>query len=190
MKEEQVLKVFKKTKALLKGHFKLSSGLHSERYLQCALVLQYPQYAGQLCRELAARFKKARVSAVVAPALGGVLVSYEAARALGCRSLFTERQNGEMVLRRGFSLRKSDRVLVVEDVITTGGSTKEVIEVVKGYGARLIGVGAIIDRSCENIDFGARFEALAKVNVKTFQADECPLCKAGVPVVKPGSRRS
>ena len=154
MKKEEILNLFEKTNALLKGHFKLSSGLHSERYLQCALVLQYPKYAKYLCCELAKKFKKEKPSAVIAPAIGGVLVSYEIAKAFGCRSLFTEREDGLMTLRRGFDIRESERVLIVEDVITTGGSTKEVIEVVKQRGGKVIGVGAIIDRSGDMIDFG------------------------------------
>ena len=190
MKPDEVLEIFKKTNALLKGHFKLSSGLHSEQYLQCALVLQHPEYAGQLCGELAKKFIKEKPTVVVAPALGGVFVSYEVARALGCRSLFTEREDGRMTLRRGFTISPSDKALVVEDVVTTGGSTKEVIEVVRQNGAQLVGVGAIVDRSSEKIDFGAKFESLLKIKVETFKPEDCPLCAKGIPVVKPGSRKT
>ncbi len=189
MQEKQILAIFNKTNALLKGHFRLSSGLHSERYLQCALVLQHPEYAARLCKELAKKFIREKPSVVVAPAMGGIIVSYEAARALGCRSVFTERDGGEMTLRRGFDIKKSDRALVVEDVITTGGSTKEVIDVVKQKGAKLIGVGAIVDRSSGGVDFGVRFEGLVKLTIETFKESACPLCKNGIPVVKPGSRR-
>lgn len=184
-----VLEIFEKTNAFLKGHFKLSSGLHSEGYLQCALVLQYPKYAKVLCKSLANRFMKQRPTVVVAPAIGGILVSYEVATALGCRSLFTERENGVMTFRRGFSLKKTDRVLVVEDVITTGGSTKEVIDAVRQKGAKVIGVGSLIDRSCNVMDFGVEFKSLLKLDVKTFKLEECPLCKKGIPVIKPGSRK-
>ena len=190
MKDKAILNLFEKTNALLKGHFKLSSGLHSEKYLQCALVLQYPKYSKYLCLELAKKFKKEKPSAVIAPAIGGVLVSYEVANALGCRSLFTERENGAMTLRRGFDIKKSERILVVEDVITTGGSTKEVIDVVKQRGGDVIGVGAIIDRSFARIDFGVRFKCLIKLSVKTFEPANCPLCKKNIPISKPGSRRS
>jgi orotate phosphoribosyltransferase len=190
MTEKQVLEIFKKTNAFLKGHFRLSSGLHSEGYLQCALVLQYPEYAKTLCAELAKKFRDTRPTAVIAPAIGGILVSYEVARALGCRSVFTERENDIMILRRGFSLEKSDRVLVVEDVVTTGGSTKEVIEVVKKNGAEAIGVGAIVDRSGGEINFGLEFNSLIKLKIMAFKPEECPLCKEGIPVVKPGSKRS
>jgi len=190
MTDKDVLEIFNKTNALLKGHFKLSSGLHSEQYLQCALVLQYPQYAQKLCAELAKKFISEKPTAIVAPALGGVLVSYEVARAIGCRSLFTERDDGKMALRRGFQLDGSDRVIVVEDVITTGGSTKEVMDVVKEKGARVIGVGSIIDRSSAAIDFGVPCASLLKIEVKTYKPEECPLCKAGAPVVKPGSKKA
>ncbi|MCX5715989.1 MAG: orotate phosphoribosyltransferase [Candidatus Omnitrophica bacterium] len=194
MSDKDVLKIFNDTNALLTGHFKLSSGLHSEKYLQCALVLQYPEHAKKLCAALAQKFSavggKEKPTAVVAPALGGVIVSYEVANALGCRSLFTEREEGKMVLRRGFMLSAADRVVVVEDVVTTGGSTKEVIEAVRQYGAKIVGVGAIINRSSEPPEFNVNFEYLLKVDVKTFQPQGCPLCKNGVPLVKPGSRKA
>jgi len=184
-----VLEIFEKTNAFLKGHFKLSSGLHSEGYLQCALVLQYPEYTKALCAELAKRFKAEKPTVVVAPAIGGILVSYEVANTLGCRSVFTERENDAMIFRRGFDIDASDRVLVVEDVVTTGGSTKEVIEAVRQNGAKVIGVGSIIDRSCNVIDFGVEFKSLLKLDAKTYKPEECPLCKEGIPVIKPGSRR-
>jgi orotate phosphoribosyltransferase len=189
MTEQQVLKIFNKTNAFLKGHFKLSSGLHSEGYLQCALVLQHPRYAKALCTELAKKFKKAKPTVVVAPAIGGIIVSYEVASALGCRSLFTEREDNVMVFRRGFDLDTDDRVLVVEDVITTGGSTKEVIEAVRQKGAKVIGVGSIIDRSGRTASFDVEFSSLLKLDVKTYTAEDCPLCKKGLPIIKPGSRR-
>jgi orotate phosphoribosyltransferase len=190
MSDRQILQIFKKTNAFLKGHFKLSSGLHSEGYLQCALVLQYPEYAKALCAELAKKFAAGKPTVIAAPAIGGILVSYEVAGALGCRSVFTERENDAMTLRRGFALSKPDRVLVVEDVVTTGGSTKEVIGVIRQSGAALLGVGAIVDRSCGDMDFGVEFRSLIKLDIKTFEPDKCPLCHKGVPVVKPGSRRA
>jgi orotate phosphoribosyltransferase len=190
VKEKRVLDVFQKTNALLKGHFKLSSGLHSEGYLQCALVLQHPEYAKQLCQELAGRFKTKRPTVVVAPAIGGIVVSYEVAKSLGCRSVFAERENGLMTLRRGFVLEKLDRALVVEDVVTTGGSTREVIDVVRRCGAKVIGVGSIVDRSCEKMDFGVKFSSLIKLDIMTFNPGDCPLCKKEIPIVKPGSKRA
>ncbi|MFH1854146.1 MAG: orotate phosphoribosyltransferase [Candidatus Omnitrophota bacterium] len=188
MNKEEVLGIFEEKKALLKGHFKLSSGFHSGAYLQCALVLQYPEYAERLSRQLAGCFKDDNPTCVVAPALGGVIVSYETARALGVRSLFTERKDGKMLLRRGFGIKKQDRVLVVEDVITTGLSTKEVIEVVQSTGATIIGVGSIIDRSGKKIDFGVKSSSLVKIDLPVFPPEQCPLCKQGVVLTKPGSR--
>lgn len=189
MTEKEVLNLFEKHGALLNGHFKLSSGLHSEKYLQCALVLQYPEVAEKLSKGLAKKFSSQNIDVVIGPALGGVTLAYEVARALGVRGLFTERQGGKMALRRGFSISGGEKVLVVEDVVTTGGSTKEVIELVKSFGAKIVGVGSIIDRSAKEIDFEAPFIALAKVGVETFQESECPLCRKNIPITKPGSRR-
>jgi len=189
MTEQEVLGIFDKYNALLKGHFKLSSGLHSEKYLQCALVLQYPDIAEKLSEELAGRFSQEKIDVVIGPALGGVTLAYEVARACGCRGIFAEREEGALKLRRGFSIEKGESVLVVEDVVTTGGSTKEVIELVKKCGGIVVGVGSVIDRSDKRVDFGAHFEALAKVKVETFNEKECPLCKKGIAVAKPGSRR-
>ena len=189
MSEKEVLGLFEKTGALLKGHFKLSSGLHSEKYLQCALILQYPDMAERLSKAIADNFSTQKIDVVIGPALGGVTLAYEVARAIGSRGLFTERQDTKMVLRRGFSISKGEKVLVVEDVVTTGGSTKEVIDLVKSFGADVVGVGSIIDRSSLKIDFGAPFKPLAKVNVETFEEAKCPFCKKQVPITKPGSRR-
>ena len=188
MTEKDVSKIFDKYNALLTGHFKLSSGLHSEKYLQCALVLQYPEAAEALAKELAEKFAEEKIKVVIGPALGGITIAYEIARVLGVRGLFAERQDGKMVLRRGFSIKPGERALVVEDVITTGGSTKEVVEVVKNAGGIVIGVGCIIDRSVSPIDFGARFESLAKIKIETFKEGDCPLCRQNIPVTKPGSR--
>lgn len=188
MSQEEILNLFEKYGALLTGHFKLSSGLHSPKYLQCALVLQYPDIAAKLAGEIAAKFKGTKIDLVVGPALGGVTLAYEVARALGARGLFTERQDGKMCLRRGFSVVKGEKALVVEDVVTTGGSTKEVIDVIESLGARVVGVASVIDRSDGKADFKVRFEPLAKVNVETFEEKACPLCKSGAPITKPGSR--
>ena len=189
MNDKEVLDVFKKTDAFLKGHFKLSSGLHSSQYLQCALLLQHPEYAEKLCKALSEKFRNKKPNIVIAPALGGILVSYEVAKALNAKSLFAERVKGKMTLRRGFKLAKEDRVLVVEDVVTTGLSTKEVIEVVKSSRASLVGVGCLIDRSKSKIDFGVQFESLVKIDVPTFKPEACPLCKDNIPITKPGSRK-
>ncbi len=201
MTEKEVLKIFDSKKALLSGHFRLSSGLHSEKYLQCALVLQYPEVAEKLSKDLARKFSNEKIDLVIGPALGGITLAYEVARALGVRGIFAERQEGppantelscsragRMLLRRGFSIEKAERALVVEDVITTGGSTKEVIDVVKRSDGLVVGVGSIIDRSAEGIDFGVKFESLAKIEIETFEEKDCPLCKKNIPVTKPGSR--
>lgn len=188
MTEKDVLDMFDKYTALLKGHFKLSSGLHSEKYLQCALVLQYPDIAAVLSQELAKKFRGRKIDAVVGPALGGVTLAYEAARAIGVRGIFTERVDGAMVLRRGFTIKEGENVLVTEDVVTTGGSTKEVMGVVRNSGGVVVGVGSIIDRSDKPVDFGVKFESLAKVKVQTYEEKDCPLCKKSIPVTKPGSK--
>jgi orotate phosphoribosyltransferase len=188
MKKEEVLKIFKDTGTLLKGHFELSSGLHTSKYLQCAKVLQYPEYAGRLCSELARYFKEDKPTCVIGPALGGIIVSYETAKALGVRSIFTERKDGKMQIRRGFEIAPNDRVLVVEDVITTGFSTKEVIDIVRTRGATIIAVGSIIDRSVHMIDFGVRQKSLVKLDIPVFEPKDCPLCRDKIKILKPGSR--
>jgi orotate phosphoribosyltransferase len=188
MTEDQILQTFSEHGALLEGHFILSSGLHSDRYIQCALVLQHPRIAERLCSELAAKLRHLDASVVAAPALGGVIVSHEVARALGLRALFTERQEGVMVLRRGFSLAPGEPALVVEDVITTGGSTRDTMAAVEQAGGKVVGVGALIDRSGGTVDFGVPTAALVTLSVQNYDPASCPLCQSGVPAVKPGSR--
>lgn len=189
MTEKEVLGIFDKYGALLKGHFKLSSGLHSEKYLQCALVLQHPGISEILSKALAKRFAAHKIEVVIAPALGGVTLAYEVARALGARGIFAEREAGVMTLRRGFSITKGERVLVVEDVVTTGGSIKEVMRLVRADGGEVAGAGSIIDRSAGKADLGVPFESLAKVEIETFKESDCPLCKKNIPMIKPGSRK-
>jgi orotate phosphoribosyltransferase len=189
MTEEQVLEIFKRYEALLEGHFLLTSGLHSNRYVQCALVLQHPEVATILGAQLASYFKEIPVDLVVGPALGGVLVAQEVARALGVRALFTERDQGKMTLRRGFTVTPGERALVVEDVVTTGGSTKDVIEVAAAAGARVVGAGALVDRHTGSLDLGLPFHALLRLEIATYNPDACPLCQSGTPAVKPGSRK-
>ncbi len=183
-----VLDLFRHSGALLDGHFKLSSGLHSTGYLQCALVLQHPSQAETLGRALAEALRGLDATVVLSPAMGGLIIGHEVGRALGVRAIFSERQEGKMTLRRGFSLATSDRVVVIEDVVTTGLSTRETIAVVTGTGATVVGAGAIIDRSGGTADLGVPFRALARLDVPTYQPDACPLCAAGQPVTKPGSR--
>ena len=188
MKQEEVLDIYRKTGALLSGHFLLSSGLHSDRYLQSALVLQQPDIATKLCAALADHFKDQKIEAVIAPALGGVFVSHETARALGVRALFAERVNGELTLRRGFTISPGERVLVVEDVITTGKSTRETIEVVKKAGGSVIAAASLVDRSGGKADLGVPYTSLVTLDVPTYTAETCPLCRAGSAPEKPGSR--
>ncbi len=186
--ERETLERYEKRGALLRGHFRLTSGLHSDVYLQSALVLQHPEEAGILGEGLAAAFREEHPQTVLAPAIGGILVAHEVARALGVRALFTEREDGVMRLRRGFTLSPGERCLVVEDVITTGGSTREVVQCVEMLGGVVVGVGSLIDRSGGAAAFAVRRVALATVTAATYQPDACPLCKAGSQATKPGSR--
>jgi orotate phosphoribosyltransferase len=190
MTENQILDVFRERGALLEGHFILSSGLHSDRYIQCALVLQHPPTAERLCAELAGKLRQLGAAVVAAPALGGVIVSHEVARSLGVRALFTERREGAMSLRRGFSLKPGEPVLVVEDVITTGGSTRETMACVERAGGKVVGVGALIDRSGGKVDLGVPTASLVTLKVQNYNPEHCPLCKSGIPAIKPGSRKS
>ena len=185
---QHLLEVFQRTGALLEGHFLLSSGLHSPRYLQCALVLQHPEHSEWIGRALASHFSGEKIDAVVAPAIGGIVVAHETGRALGARAIFTEREAGAMTLRRGFSLHKNETVLVVEDVITTGGSTLETMDAVIRAGCRVIGAASIVDRSDGAVDLGVRRCALLTLDVPSYDPSECPLCREGLPVIKPGSR--
>jgi orotate phosphoribosyltransferase len=188
MDDREVLEIFRQHQALIEGHFVLSSGLHSDRYIQCALVLQRPDVATRLGQDLAAKIGKTGATAVVAPALGGILVAHEVARALGVRALFVERQDGRMVLRRGFSLAAGEPTVVVEDVITTGLSTRETITAVEEAGGRVVAAGALVDRSGGAADLGLPTTALLTLTVQNYESSNCPLCRAGVPTVKPGSR--
>lgn len=191
MTEAEIITLFRQSQALLEGHFQLSSGRHSDRYFQCALLLEDPTRASQLGGALADRFRDVLpVSAVVAPAIGGILVAHEVARAVGTRALFTERVKGKMTLRRGFSLHSEAPVLVVEDVITTGLSTRETIEAVRDAGGRVVAIGALVDRSGGTLgqSFSVPMRSLIALPVQSYVPAECPLCKQHVPIVKPGSR--
>lgn len=183
-----IISLLLKTEGLLNGHFLLSSGLHSPRYLQCARVLQHPKQASHLGRELARKFAGEKIDIVIGLALGGIIIAHEIARELGTRALFTERQDGKMELRRGFNLNPGERVLVVEDVITTGGSVQEVIELIKRLGGIVVGVASLIDRSKGQVAFKVRFESLAALDIETYDPNTCPLCKQGLLLLKPGSR--
>jgi orotate phosphoribosyltransferase len=198
LKREELLKMFESAGAIRHGHFELSSGLHSGTYVQCALVLQYPRFAEKLGQALAALFSDARIEAVVSPAIGGLIIGQEVARALpeakntiggGVPALFVERDaSGMMTLRRGFSLAPDQHVLVVEDVWTTGGSTQEAIRVVEEAGARVVAAGALIDRSGGKIEFEVEAQSLIQLPIASFEPEDCPLCRQGSIAVKPGSR--
>ena len=179
---------FRRVGALLEGHFRLTSGLHSPGYLQCALVLQHPGEAEACGAAIADRVRSLAPDVVLSPALGGIVIGQEVGRALGVRAIFAERQNGTLTLRRGFSLEPGEKVLVVEDVVTTGGSTQETIDVARAAGATVVGAAAIIDRSGGAQRIDVPFHALATIALPAYEAEGCPLCAEGMPVVKPGSR--
>ena len=189
MKREKIMQIFLQTGALLQGHFILTSGRHSSQYMQCARVLQYPDHTETLARIIARHYNNERIDTVIAPAVGGIIVAYEVARQLGGKAICCERQDGRMMLRRGFSIEPGQRVLVVEDVITTGGSVQEVIDVVREWQGDVIGVGVLVDRSGGKVDFGVRTEAVLSLEIESFSPEDCPLCREGkTPAVKPGSR--
>jgi orotate phosphoribosyltransferase len=186
-----VLEIFHETGAYLGGHFRLTSGLHSPEYLQCALVLQHPKHAEELGAGLAAALKRVagQVAVVSAPALGGLIIGHEVARAFGARFVFAERDStGTMLIRRGFAIEPGETAVVVEDVVTTGKSSREVVDLLRQAGARVLAAGSIIDRSGGQADVGVPRVALATLDVVTYLPDECPLCRQGIPAVKPGSR--
>jgi orotate phosphoribosyltransferase len=187
--ESEILEIFYKTGALLKGHFLLTSGRHSDQYFQCAKVLQYPEYTEIICAVIANYFRETEFDTVVSPAMGGIIVGQEVARQLGKRSIFAEREDKKLVLRRGFGLDSGERVLVCEDVVTTGGSVFEVIDIVRNAGAALIGTGYIVDRSNGKVLFGVPQISTVKMDVVSYIPDECPLCKQNITLVKPGSRK-
>jgi orotate phosphoribosyltransferase len=188
MKNEEVLDIFKRTGALLEGHFILTSGYHSPHYFQCAKVLQYPEYNTMFASRIADEFRNSDVTLVISPAVGGIVFGTEVGRELGCRNIFAERENGKMALRRGFEIHPDENVLVVEDVVTTGGSVHEVIELVKDSGAKLAGVGFIVDRSNGTVDFGTKQFSLVKMDVIKYAESELPEELSAIPVTKPGSR--
>jgi orotate phosphoribosyltransferase len=189
MTETQIQDVFKKTDALLTGHFLLTSGRHSDKYFQCAKVLQYPEYTEKLCEMIVERFKDTEIDTVISPAIGGLVVGQEVARQLNKRFIFAEREDSKLTLRRGFTLSKNEKVLVCEDVVTTGGSVFEVIDIVKSNGAEVVGVGFIVDRSNGRVNFGFPQISALRMNVTSYSPEECPLCKSGSKPIKPGSRK-
>lgn len=189
--QERVTEILKEAGVLLEGHFLLTSGRHSDKYLQCAKIFRNTKYSEELCAALAEKYKDAGVQVVIGPAMGAVQMAYEVSRALGCENFFTERgEDGKMTLRRGFAVEPGEKVLIVEDVVTTGGSVKEVIDLVREAGGDIVGVGSIVDRTGGKIDFGVPFKAVYSAPVTSWEAADCPLCKEGkLELVKPGSRK-
>ena len=205
MLPEQVMELFRRTGVMQEGHFKLTSGRHSDRYMQCARLFQYPEESMKVCAEIVDFFGDKNIDLVAGPAIGGIVMAYEVARILcargsAVRNIFAERENGVMTLRRGFQVEAGQRALVVEDVVTTGGSVKEVIELLHAQGVEIVGVGAVVDRSNGAVEFKVPdsrvadsrvpvpFHAFAALHVESWEADACPLCRQGLPIVKPGSR--
>lgn len=188
MTEQEIMTILEQTGAYIEGHFLLTSGRHSDRYFEKFRVLERPQYAEQLCGELARRFQDVPIDVVIGPAVGGIILAYEVARQLGARAIFAEREDGKMRLRRGFTIKTSENVLVVEDVITTGGSVREVVELVERTSGHIQGVGILMDRSGGAIDLGYRLEALVTLDIQSYEPANCPLCKQGIPITQRGSR--
>lgn len=189
--DERVLEILKEAGVLMEGHFRLTSGRHSNKYLQCAKIFRNTKYSEELCAALAEQFANDGVEVVIGPAMGAVQMAYEVSRHLSCENYFAERESdGKMALRRGFKVTPGMKILLVEDVVTTGGSVKEVLELVKGAGGDVVGVGSIVDRTAGKIDFGVPFKSVISVDVESWEPDECPLCKEGkIELIKPGSRK-
>jgi len=188
-KQNPYYEIFTKTEALLNGHFLLTSGRHSNQYFQCAKVLQYPEHTVTICKFIADNFRNESIDTVIAPAMGGIIVGQEVARQLGKRSMFAEREDKVLTLRRGFTIQPGEKILICEDVVTTGGSVFEVIDIVVKAGGIIQGVGVIVDRSNGKVDFGVKTISTLQLEVVSYTPEECPLCKANIPLVKPGSRK-
>lgn len=189
MTDNEIMNVFEQCGALMEGHFLLSSGLHSNRYVQCARVFEHPRAAERLCGELTQKISDVPVDIVLGPAVGAITMAYEMSRQTGVPNVFAEREGGELRLRRGFSIPEGARVLLVEDVVTTGGSVKELFPIVKAAGATVTGVACLVDRSGGTAEFDVPFSSVLQVDVETFEPENCPLCEAGQPLEEPGSRR-
>jgi len=187
-KEDPIIEIFKKSKALLSGHFLLSSGLHSGTYFEKFAVLKKPEYLQLLCKKMANHFKNQNIDVVIGPTTGGMLIAYEVAKNMKKGFLFAESEEGKRVLKRGFELKPTQKVLIVDDILTTGKSVQEVIDLVNGYGAKIMGIGVLLDRSGGKVDFGYPLFALATTAVENYEPENCPLCQKGVELVKPGSR--
>jgi len=189
MTTEERLELFKKSGAFLEGHFLLSSGLHSPQYVEKFRVLEYPEYTEKLCLDIAEAFKNDNIELVIGPMTGGIILAHEVAKALKVKAMFTERVDNVMALRRGFNFSKGTRILLVEDIVTTGGSIFEVIQLIKSLQGEIVGVGYLVDRSGGKVNFGVKQYPLVSLDIITYSAESCPLCKANIPLVKPGSKK-
>jgi orotate phosphoribosyltransferase len=187
LSSKEVLNAFREAGALLEGHFLLSSGRHSDRYMEKALALQYPRNVEKMCREFARRFAEEKPEVVIGPTTLGVVLAYETAKPLGIRSIFAEREGTGRALRRGFRIEPGQRVLIVDDILTTGGSVRDVLDVVREWEGVPVGIGVLVDRSEKPLDFGVRLESLLRMEVTSYAPEECPLCQQGIPLVKPGT---
>ena len=190
MDREKIIELFKEKEVMLEGHFLLTSGKHSDKYMQCAKLFQYSDVSELICAELAEKFKDADIEIVAGPAMGGIIMAYEVSRNFGVKNIFAERENGKMTFRRGFTVPKGARVLITEDVVTTGGSVFELIELIRSLGGVVAGVGCVVDRSAGKVDFGVPFHSVLSMEVVNYDPENCPLCAQGTPAVKPGSRGS
>lgn len=190
MTNQEIIEMLKEAEVLLEGHFLLTSGRHSDRYMQCAKIFQNAKYSVPLCAELVEKYKDDNIEVVIGPAIGAIQMSYEVGKQLGVKNIFAERENGKMTLRRGFTIEKGQRVLIVEDVVTTGGSVREVMELVEECGGVIAGIGSIVDRTGGKIDFGVPYKSAFAMDITSYEPDNCPICKSGAPLVKPGSRGS
>ena len=188
MTKEQIIDMLKEAGVLLEGHFLLTSGRHSDKYMQCAKIFQDAKYSVPLCAELVEKYKDEAIDVVIGPAIGAIQMSYEVGKQLGVRNIFAERENGKMTLRRGFTIEKGQRVLIVEDVVTTGGSVREVMELVNACGGEIVGIGSIVDRTGGKIDFGVPYKSAFSMDITSYEPDACPICESGAPLIKPGSR--
>lgn len=188
MTNQEIIAMMKEAGVLLEGHFLLTSGRHSDKYMQCAKIFQDAKYSVPLCAELVAQYRDENVELVIGPAIGAISMSYEVGKQLGVRNIFAERENGVMTLRRGFTIEKGERVLIVEDVVTTGGSVREVMNLVRACGGEIVGVGSIVDRTGGAIDFGVPYRSAFSMDITSYEPENCPICKTGMPLIKPGSR--
>lgn len=188
MTNQEITEMLKEAGVLLEGHFLLTSGRHSDKYMQCAKIFQDAKYSVPLCAELVEKYKNDGIEVVIGPAIGAIQMAYEVGKQLGVKNIFAERVDGKMTLRRGFTIEKGQKVLVVEDVVTTGGSVREVVELVKENGGIVAGIGSIVDRTGGKIDFGVPYKSAFSMDITSYEADECPICNSGLPLVKPGSR--